>query len=390
MRRISGRPPSEVYGRPIPAPWLRWATYGSIAAAVALVGFGAWSLLSSRTRAHGDGVRRRHAAATALTTSAAATQTQRFWLTAAGRRRRRLRALDQLLVQHGNDTTTEAALGKLFALWHLQYRANGGKGCDQARSQGLECLFQKGSWAQLRTLNRPAVLTLTDDVGRTHQVVLTGLTDESATIQLGGASREVPITALSRYWFGDFLLLWKPPMALGEVARPRHARRRRALASRQHARAQGLPQAPAVNDVYDDDLTRLVQEFQRQHRLNVDGVAGVHTQIVLDTVLNATGSPTLDGYARATGGRLSDVVHPRRTAQIGARAAAPEGTRAGGSPHRARETEDEHLGRLRPSALLVVNLVAVGVLMLRRAQRSENPAESAGMTAASANQQSVD
>ena len=120
------------------------------------------------------------------------------------------------------------------------------EGCDQAGSQGLECLFQKGSWAQLRTLNRPAVLTLTDDVGRTHQVVLTGLTDESATIQLGGAAREVPITALSRYWFGDFLLLWKPPMALAKSLVPgmRGADVRWLRDSMRVA--QGLPQAPAL------------------------------------------------------------------------------------------------------------------------------------------------
>ena len=35
---------SEVYGRPIPAPWLRWVTAGAVAAALALVAFGAWSL----------------------------------------------------------------------------------------------------------------------------------------------------------------------------------------------------------------------------------------------------------------------------------------------------------------------------------------------------------
>jgi general secretion pathway protein A len=58
---------------------------------------------------------------------------------------------------------------------------------------------------------------------------------------------------------------------------------------------QGLPQAPRPSDVYDDELTRLVQDFQRTHRLNVDGVAGVQTQIVLDTVLNPAGSPTLLG-----------------------------------------------------------------------------------------------
>ena len=40
---------SEVYGRPIPAPWLRWVTAGAVAAALALVAFGAWSLFGRRT-----------------------------------------------------------------------------------------------------------------------------------------------------------------------------------------------------------------------------------------------------------------------------------------------------------------------------------------------------
>ena len=40
---------TQVYGRPMPAPWLRWAIIGSIAAALALVAAGLWSLLASRT-----------------------------------------------------------------------------------------------------------------------------------------------------------------------------------------------------------------------------------------------------------------------------------------------------------------------------------------------------
>ena len=215
-----------------------WATYGSIAAAVALVGFGAWSLLSSRTRTHGDGVRhgtrsdrvdRRRAAETSPGDSdrraggdaaGSRASTSCSFSTATTRPRKRPSASSSPC---GTSSTARTAA----------------RVATRLGSQGLECLFQKGSWAQLRTLNRPAVLTLTDDVGRTHQVVLTGLTDESATIQLGGAARDGADHALSRYWFGDFLLLWKPPMALGEVARPRHARRRRALASRQHARRAG-------------------------------------------------------------------------------------------------------------------------------------------------------
>ncbi len=207
--------------------------------------------------------------------------------------------LDQLLVRHGNDTTTEAALGKLFALWGALYDPAKGRGCDQATRQGLECLFQKGSWAQLRALNRPAILTLTDDVGRSHQVLLTGLDDEHARIDLGGEQREVSISAMSRYWFGDFLLLWRPPLAVVKALTPgMRGEDVRWLRDSLRA-AQGLPAAPPGNDVYDDELVQLVQEFQRQHRLAVDGVAGVQTQIALDTALNATGSPTI---AARTGG----------------------------------------------------------------------------------------
>jgi general secretion pathway protein A len=287
---------AEVYGRPVPAPWLRWATIGVIGAALALVAFGAWLLLAQREP---------------QVTASNAPQPAKALTADAGTASRHVAAappvaaapvaptppppLDALLVQNANDTTTEAALGKLFARWSATYAANKGRGCEQASAQGLECLFQKGSWAQLRTLDRPAILTLTDDVGRTHQVLLIALDDEKATIDLGGATREIPIAAISRYWFGDFLLLWRPPLAVAKALGP-GMRGAEVRWLRENLRTvQGLPQAPRPSDVYDDELTRLVQDFQRTHRLNVDGVAGVQTQIVLDTVLNPAGSPTLLG-----------------------------------------------------------------------------------------------
>jgi general secretion pathway protein A len=286
---------SEVYGRPVPAPWLKWTTAAAVAAAVALVAVAAWMYVDSRpgpaaieANARADGTR----VGTPVEPVAAAVPPP-----AASDAPGTLPAveipLDQLLVRHGNDTTTEAALGKLFALWGALYDPAKGRGCDQATRQGLECLFQKGSWAQLRALNRPAILTLTDDVGRSHQVLLIGLDDERARIDLGGEQREVSISAMSRYWFGDFLLLWRPPLAVVKALAPgMRGEDVRWLRDSLRA-AQGLPAAPPGNDVYDEDLVQLVQDFQRQHRLAVDGVAGVQTQIALDTALNATGSPTI-------------------------------------------------------------------------------------------------
>jgi general secretion pathway protein A len=292
---------SEVYGRPIPAPWLKWATAAAAAAAAVLVTVGIVSMWSVSRTAPGPAAAQAtpvaaavQAAASSQSAVAPASPVAETAPAAA-----MVVPLQDLLVGNASDTTTEAALARLFGLWGATYDPSKGRGCEQAASQGLECLFQKGSWAQLHTLNRPAILTLTDDTGRTHQVVLAGLGDDSATLQIGSSSQDVPIAEVSRYWFGDFLLLWRPPLAvaksLGPGMRGDDVRwLRDSLRS-----AQGLPAAPG-GDAYDADLTQLVQDFQREHRLAVDGVAGVQTQIVLDTAIGATGSPTI--VAQSAGG----------------------------------------------------------------------------------------
>ena len=147
------------------APWLRWAIAGAIAGALALVAAGLWSILASRPRTSTD--------TAAVAAPVASNQLAQADTTSAPPPAPP--SFDAVPARHGNDTTTEAALAKLFASWGATYDPSGGRGCDQAARQGLECLFQKGSWAQLRTLNRPAILTLTDDIGRTHQVLLTTL-----------------------------------------------------------------------------------------------------------------------------------------------------------------------------------------------------------------------
>jgi len=58
-------------------------------------------------------------------------------------------------------------------------------------------------------------------------------------------------------------------------------------------RVQGTHSDGPVSDVFDADLTKLVRDFQRDHRLVVDGIAGVQTQIVLATAVASPDSPLL-------------------------------------------------------------------------------------------------
>jgi general secretion pathway protein A len=204
--------------------------------------------------------------------------------------------LDQLLAQYNGETDPDNAFNKLFALWRLRYIAGQVDPCSQALRSGLECLTQRGSLAQLRLFNRPAVLNVIGSDGRAHQLLLAGLDEERARVDLGGAQREIGIGDLARSWFGDYVLLWKPaaggsqPMALG-------ARDARVKWLRDSLRrVNGLP-AEEGGNVFDQALVTLVEEFQRRNRLAIDGIAGVQTQVALDAALNDAATPFLHGSA---------------------------------------------------------------------------------------------
>ncbi|MGH8217813.1 MAG: AAA family ATPase [Steroidobacteraceae bacterium] len=201
--------------------------------------------------------------------------------------------LAKLLSAHASETDPDSAFGKLFALWGARYVAGSVDPCTQALQQGLECFVQRGSLAQLRVYNRPAILMLSDDRGSPHQIVLSGLDDERARIELGGGAHAVSIAELSRYWYGDFVLLWRPdmhhakPLSLGMRGKDVQQLRERL------DRLNGTRVSAPGSDVFDAGLAQLVRQFQRTHRLAVDGVAGVQTLVVLNSATAEPHTPLL-------------------------------------------------------------------------------------------------
>ena len=191
-------------------------------------------------------------------------------------------------------TGTDYAMATLFETWGLEYAAGGRTGCDQARAAGLDCLFQRGSWTGLRRMDRPAVLTLVDDDGDRHEVVLTAIIDDVAELSIGGVRVTHPASEVVNAWFGDFMLLWRPPtdaaVALGPGARgPAVAWLRNSLAAIDQRYASG----DADVEVFDAELEDIVRRFQRDHLLDVDGLAGQQTQIIINSLLAVEGTPRL-------------------------------------------------------------------------------------------------
>jgi general secretion pathway protein A len=274
----------EVYGRRFVPRWMGWLGAAFGAAGVAGAVLFSWNLWQ-RQSAH-SAIRAAPAAVVPLAAPPPAAHLP------APKAAPAAASINALLAANSANTTDAAAFRRLLSLWGTAM-ADDKNPCGQAAKSGLSCLEQHGSWAQVRALNRPAILTLTDDHGQRHRVVLSALEDQFATLNLGEHNQRVPLDEVSRDWFGEFTVVWKPKTLhtrlLTVGMRGDEVRwLRRSLSA-----LRGAASDPEYGDVYDEELAIAVQNFQREHRLNVDGIAGVQTQVVLDTALAEPGSPLL-------------------------------------------------------------------------------------------------
>ena len=204
-------------------------------------------------------------------------------------------SLSEELAAAGELTSMDFARAALFDLWGLDYKSGAEGGCAQAAEAGLACLYQRGSWSGLRQLNRPAVLSVVDNSGNSHEVVLLAInSDSSAELSIGGVRVTHPVSEITDIWFGQFMLLWRPPggtpVSLGPGSRGAEV----VWLRRSLANIDERYTSDATNsDEYDGNLQNIVRQFQRDNRLDVDGLAGQQTLILVNSLLRADGTPRL-------------------------------------------------------------------------------------------------
>ncbi|MEM8982046.1 MAG: AAA family ATPase [Pseudomonadota bacterium] len=201
--------------------------------------------------------------------------------------------LPALLRANQDRTGTASAFAALFAEWQVPV-PDAGAPCESAATNlGLRCLYLRGSWGIVRQLDRPAILTLTDPSGDSHQVVLTGIVDDRATLRIGDRTIDVTQSAVSDLWFGESLLLWRPPNGEAKSFVPGMNDPGIQWLRQSLATIQLGPVENPDSTVYDRSLEQRVREYQRTRRLKVDGVVGQQTQIIINSDLGLDGIPRL-------------------------------------------------------------------------------------------------
>ena len=116
--------------------------------------------------------------------------------------------------------------------------------------------------------------------------MLTDLEPNRATVSgYDGAYSFVP-AKLDTYWDGEYLLLWRAP-PYGARTISEHSEGVDVLWLRQTLnRVPSLRSVDVENTYFDESLKNQVMAFQRSNNLRVDGVAGVHTIIRLNSIVD--------------------------------------------------------------------------------------------------------
>ena len=125
-------------------------------------------------------------------------------------------------------------------------------------------------------------------------MVLTAIQGDRAELSIAGVTVSHGLDAVSELWFGQYLLIWKPANGVSVAMVPGTQDpnvtwlRQSLVTIDERYRAE-----PLDSDVYDRELGERVREFQREHRLIVDGLAGRQTQIIINSLLALQDVPRL-------------------------------------------------------------------------------------------------
>jgi general secretion pathway protein A len=192
----------------------------------------------------------------------------------------------------------DAALRQLAALWGQQVPE--GDFCAGAARMNLRCLHGKGGLEELRSLDRPAVLRLTDGAVPRY-ALLAGLDGRNAVLQAGGKTETIAADALALRFDGAYTTLWRAPRTWRDEVVEGDRGPDVDWLARRLADMRGTHK-PRDNRPLDSATLLLLREFQQAQGLKVDGVAGPKTMIRLQQLAGVQ-EPRLARAAAAVAGK---------------------------------------------------------------------------------------
>ncbi|MFT5933182.1 MAG: general secretion pathway protein A [Hydrogenophaga sp.] len=170
-----------------------------------------------------------------------------------------------------------AALRELGPLWGQSLPD--ADPCARAERERLQCFrISRMTLNGLRQLDRPAALTLRLPGQERGWALLSAMTSDTATLQVGNQRWLMPLTALADIWRGEYTTLWRqPPGQSGRLGNG-NSGPAAVWATQQLERLQARGDLPASALSFDQQ----VRAFQEANGLEADGIAGPMTFMLIN------------------------------------------------------------------------------------------------------------
>ncbi len=170
-----------------------------------------------------------------------------------------------------------AALRELGPLWGQSLPD--ADPCARAEREQLQCFrISRMTLNGLRQLDRPAVLTLRLPGQERGWALLTAMTSDTVTLQVGAERWLMPTTALANIWRGEYTTLWRlPPGQSGRLGNG-NSGPAAVWATQQLKRLQKRGALPANAVSFDQK----VRAFQQANGLDAEGIAGPMTFMLIN------------------------------------------------------------------------------------------------------------
>ncbi len=163
------------------------------------------------------------------------------------------------------------AVKELYRLWG--YHAYIGDSlCLSEALSTMVCERKVATWRTLAKQDRPVILEL-NDRGETGYVVLYAIGNGKAEVLNGEQRLRLPISWLTPMWQGNIIELFQAP--LKETLRM--GMEGEAVEVLDQLLAEAISEAPLGKSVFDAEMKKRVEHFQRIQGIGVDGIAGQFT-----------------------------------------------------------------------------------------------------------------
>jgi general secretion pathway protein A len=185
-----------------------------------------------------------------------------------------------------NPNLAANAYRELAQLWGLTL--TDAAPCQAAFKKNLRCYASDGGLAELLQLNRPAVLTMRDDVNtngntnsNTYYALLVQLDKDNALLHIDGKPEKMSLATLATKFQGEFTTFWRVPRLFREVVAIGNRGADVDWIAGQLAAINGLKK-PTANQTFDQQLSAQVRAFQASQKLKIDATVGPRTYMRLN------------------------------------------------------------------------------------------------------------